>query len=88
LTNTLFWVLPYAFRTANLDKMTVCVTWQHRLKRMAVGLNAKLYIANGNRKEDVAYAGTVGFPSTAPMITLSPDKHKERWGSVTAFVTF
>ena len=79
---------PYAFRTANLDKMTVCVTWQHRLKRMAVGLNAKLYIANGNRKEDVAYAGTVGFPSTAPMITLSPDKHKERWGSVTAFVTF
>ena len=55
---------------------------------MAVGLNAKLYIANGNRKEDVAYAGTVGLPSTAPMITVSPDKHKERWGSVTAFVTF
>ena len=79
---------PYAFRTANLDKLTADITWQHQLKKIAIGLNAKLYIADGNRKKDVAYTGDIGFSSTAPMISAFPDKHLERWGSITMFVTF
>lgn len=79
---------PYAFRAANLDKVTASITWQHQLKKMAIGLNAKLYIADGNRKKDVAYTGEIGFRSTAPTISTHPDVHKEYWGSITTFVTF
>ena len=79
---------PYAFRAANLDKLAANVTWQHQLKKMAIGLNGKLYVADGYRKENVAYTATVGFPSTAPIISTVPDKHMEQWGSVSAFVTF
>ena len=79
---------PYAFRAANLDKVTASITWQHQLKKMAIGLNAKLYIADGNRKKVVAYTGEIGFRSTAPTISTHPDVHKEHWGSITTFVTF
>ena len=79
---------PYAFRAASLDMVTASITWQHQLKRMAIGLNGKLHITDGYRKDHVAYTGTIGFSSTAPMISTVPDKHIERWGSVTAFVTF
>jgi|GEM_PF-5991619 len=79
---------PYAFRAANLDKVAASVTWQHQFKDMAVGLSAKCALANGRRVDDAAYTGVVGFPSTAPMISPQPDDHQERWGSVTAFVTF
>ncbi len=79
---------PYAFRCAELDKVTASVTWQHRMKKMDVGLNAKLYLANGRRKDDVSYSEAIGFPSTAPMIRATPDKHQEHWASLTAFVSF
>ncbi|MBO1363128.1 hypothetical protein JHU38_04945 [Prevotella sp. A2931] len=79
---------PYAFRCAELDKVVASVTWQHRMKKIDVGLNAKLYLADGNRKNDVSYTGTIGFPSTAPMIRATPDKHQEYWASLTTFVAF
>ncbi len=79
---------PYAFRCAALDKVTASITWQHQIKKMAVGLNTKLYIANGNRKADVSYNGDIGFPSTASMINVAPDKHQEYWAALTAFVSF
>ena len=79
---------PYAFRCAELDKITTNVTWQHQMSKMAVGVDAKLYLTDGNRKDDVAFSGSVGFRSTAPMITVAPDKHKEIWAELTAFVLF
>lgn len=79
---------PYAFRCAELDKITTNVTWQHQMSKMAVGVDAKLYLTDGNRKDDVAFSGSVGFRSTAPMITVAPDKQKEIWAELTAFVLF
>lgn len=79
---------PYAFRAATLDKLVAGVTWQHRFEKLSVGLSGKLYIADGHRKEDVGYSGTIGFPSTAPMLSAAPDEHQERWGNITAFITF
>ena len=64
------------------------VTWQLQMSKMAVGVDAKLYLTDGNRKDDVAFSGSVGFPSTAPMLTEAPDKHKEIWAELTAFVLF
>ena len=79
---------PYAFRCAELHEIAVDITWLHRLKKMDVGLNAKLYLADGDRKSDVSYSGTIGFPATAPMLKPMPDKHQERWAALTAFVSF
>lgn len=79
---------PYAFRCADLDRLSVDVTWQHQFSRMAVGLNAKAYLADGHRSDDVVYKGTIGFPSTAPMPSAQSDTHRERWAGLTAFVTF
>ncbi len=79
---------PYAFRTANLNMLTADITWQHQLKKMAIGLNGKLYVVGGKRKQDATYTGSIGFQSTAPMISAVPDKHDGHWGSFTAFVTF
>lgn len=79
---------PYAYRSADLDKIMADVTWQHQLKSMTVGINGKLYLVNGHRLDDVSYIGTIGFPSTAPMISTSPDKHDEQWGSISCFVMF
>ncbi|MBR2242850.1 MAG: hypothetical protein IJ885_06400 [Prevotella sp.] len=79
---------PYAFRCAEVNKVATAITWQHQLKKMSVGMNAELYWVNGYRKNEVAYNGSIGFPSTAPMISTTPDKHQERWAELTAIVTF
>lgn len=79
---------PYAYRSADLNRIMVDVTWQHQLKSMTVGINGKLYLANGHRLDDVYYTDTIGFLSTAPMVSASPDKHNERWGSISCFVLF
>ena len=77
---------PYAFRCANLNIVTSDITWQHKFNNISAGINAKLYIANGKRKDEVSYNGTIGFQSTAPMISPTPDKHKEQWAAITLFV--
>ena len=71
---------PYAYRTADLDKYVVEMTWQHQLKSITVGVNGKLYLASGHRLDDANYTGNIGFPSTAPMISPDSDTHQERWG--------
>jgi len=79
---------PYAFRCADLNKVMADISWQHQFGKLTAGLNAKLYLAEGDRKDDVSYTSAIGFPSTAPAISTTPDKHQERWGSITAFVMF
>ena len=79
---------PYAWRTANLNQMVAELTWQHWLKGMTIGLNGKLYLAHGHRLDDASYTQTIGFASTAPMLSPFPDTHQERWASLSAFVLF
>lgn len=79
---------PYAFRCANLHYALANFTWQHHFKKVSVGMSAKFYLAHGERLQDVSYTGNIGFLSTAPMISPEPDKHRERWCNITAFITF
>lgn len=79
---------PYAYRAANLDRLVADVTWQHQLKGMTIGVNGKLCLTSGHRLSDVNYTRSVGFPSTAPIISPDSDTHQERWGSVSLFVVF
>ena len=79
---------PYAYRTANLNKVVAEMTWRHQLKGVTVGIHGKLSLACGHRLDDVTYKGAIGYPSTAPMIVPNSDKHQERWGSIMLFVQF
>ena len=79
---------PYAYRTAHLNKWLAEVTWQHQIKDLTVGVNGKVSLVNGHRLDDVNYTGSVGFSSSAPMISPLADTHQERWGSITVFVQF
>ncbi len=79
---------PYAYRCADQNKVVADVNWQHRFGKLTAGLNAKLYLADGHRKDDVNYTSVIGFTSSAPTISAAPDKNQERWGSLTAFVMF
>ena len=79
---------PYAFRCADLHQVVAAITWQHQFKKMSAGLSARLYLADGERDDSAVYEGAIGFPSTAPMISPIPDHHQERWGNISAFITF
>jgi len=77
---------PYAYRCANLHKVAVSATWQHRLGRMDGGMSARCYMTRGNRIADVSYTGDIGFASSAPMIQPAPDTHREQWGELTVYL--
>ena len=42
----------------------------------------------GDREADCIYKGKIGFESTAPALSVNPDKHDETWGSATLFFVF
>ena len=79
---------PYAYRAADLTKFAISLSWEHRFDSFAIGLTGSYYSASGERLDDVAYTGTIGYASTAPMISPFPDVHKERRGSLSAYVKF
>lgn len=79
---------PYAYYTSNYDYLTIDFTYTHQLEKKCIGLSGLLLWTDGNRLSDVAYQGIVGFPSTAPMIKTTPDKHQNLWGRLTIFLQF
>lgn len=79
---------PYAYRAADCNKFAMELTWRHRMGKMWVGLGGDLCIINGNRVSDAVYSGSIGFDSTAPMLSAEAGKHNERYGSLKAFVVF
>ena len=79
---------PYAYRAADLTKFAISLSWEHRFDSFAIGLTGSYYSASGERLDDVAYTGTIGYASTAPMISPFPDVHKEHRGSLSAYVKF
>ncbi len=78
----------YAYRAAEYGTFTTELTWRHRIGKTWVGLSGNLSLTSGDRLDDAIYYGTVAFKSSAPMIQPNPDKHNERYGSLTAFVVF
>ena len=79
---------PYAYRAADCNQFAMELTWRHKIGKMWVGLGGDLCVTNGNRVSDAVYSGNIGFDSTAPMLSAEAGKHKERYGSLKAFVAF
>lgn len=79
---------PYAFYANEYDALRLNACYMHAFKPFSVGLRAEVMLRNGDRLEDVSYDGTIGFESTAPSISRTPDAYIERWGKVSLFVMF
>ncbi len=79
---------PYAYRAADLTQFVLMLSWEHQFGKLTAGMNASFYSAAGERLSDVAYTGTIGYPSTAPMLSVMPDLHDEKRGDLTVYVKF
>jgi hypothetical protein len=78
----------YAYRAADLTQFVLMLSWEHQFGKLTAGMNASFYSAAGERLSDVAYTGMIGYPSTAPMLSVMPDLHDEKRGDLTVYVKF
>ena len=78
----------YAYYASEFNFGTLSLTYKRRFGAVIVGVDCKLYVSDGARLSDVAYEGKVGFMSSAPTISTQPDKHNERWGTLSLFLQF
>lgn len=79
---------PYAYRAADLTLFSLSFTWEHSFHSLTSGLTCSYYLASGERCSDASYGGTIGYASTAPILSPTPDIHKEHRGSITTYVRF
>lgn len=79
---------PYAYYNSNFTAVQLAATYVYHLKKCGIGANLKLMYKTGDRNSETAYTGEIGFTSSAPMITATPDKHDEIWGSGSLFFVF
>lgn len=79
---------PYAYYNSTFTSVQVAATYIYHLKKFGIGANLRLMYKTGERDSEVAYTQEIGFVSSAPMITATPDKHNEIWGSGSLFFVF
>ena len=79
---------PYAFYANEYDALRLNLCYIHNFNQFAVGLRAQAMLCKGQRLEDAVYNNKIGFESSAPTISPTPDNYIERWGKVTLFVSF
>ena len=79
---------PYAYFANEHSTLSLSATYIHHFKKLGLGVNGRMMYVNGNRMENVVYDNKIGYPSSAPMVTVSPDRHDEVWGSASLFLVF
>ncbi len=79
---------PYAYRAATFTTISATATYLRKFRGYAVGATLRFLLTRGRRSPDAAYTGEIGFASTAPMVSPTPDRHDERWAGASLFVTF
>ncbi|MCM0718006.1 hypothetical protein NBH15_06910 [Parabacteroides sp. W1-Q-101] len=79
---------PYAYYNSTFTSVQLAATYVYHLKKFGIGANLKLMNKAGNRDKEAVYTQDIGFASSAPMITPTPDKHDEIWGSGSLFFVF
>ena len=78
----------YAFYDSDFNFWQAHVTYSHSFPKFGLGLDVKCRLERGERADDCSYSGEVAYPSSAPSISLTPDRHDSRWGAVSLFVQF
>ena len=79
---------PYAYYNSNFSSVQVSASYVYHLKKCALGMNLKFMYTNGDRDEEAVFTQPIGYPSSAPMIDATPDKHDEVWGGASLFLVF
>lgn len=79
---------PYAYYDSRFSSIQLTATYVHHFSKFGIGVNFKFMYTSGERDEDAFFRQEVGFASSAPMVTVSPDKHDEHWGSGSLFFVF
>lgn len=79
---------PYAYYDCIYTSVQAEASYLRHFSRYGAGVAMSLMLTDGRRATDAEYNGTPAITSTAPMISLSPDRHNERWGSVRVFFVF
>ena len=79
---------PYAYFANEHTTWSLSATYIHHFRKIGLGLNGRMMYTTGERLDDVVYTNKIGYPSSAPMITVAPDRHDEVWGSASLFIVF
>ena len=79
---------PYAYYNSTCSSLQLSASYVYHFKRCGLGANVKFMYVSGDRDSSTRYDKTIGFTSTAPMISPCPDKHDEMWGSSSVFLVF
>lgn len=79
---------PYAYRAAMFTTVQMTATYLCKFRGYAVGATLRFLLTRGRRSPDATYNGEIGFASSAPMVTPTPDRHDEHWAGASVFVMF
>ena len=79
---------PYAYRNSTFSSVQASAAYSYHLEKYALGMRLQFMYTRGDRDKDCIYEGKIGFQSTAPSLSVTPDKHDETWGSATLFFLF
>ena len=79
---------PYAYYSSTFSSLQLSTSYVYHFKRCALGANLKFMYTKGERDKSAVFYDKVGFESSAPMISTTPDQHNETWGSSSIFFVF
>ena len=79
---------PYAYRNSTFSSIQASAAYSRHLKKCALGMRLQFMYTRGDREKDCSYTGKIGYESTAPALSIHPDKHDETWGSASVFFVF
>ena len=79
---------PYAYRNSTFSSIQASAAYTYHLKKCALGMKLKFMYTRGDRADDCIYTGKIGYESTAPSLSVKPDKHDETWGSASVYLVF
>ena len=79
---------PYAYRNSTFSSIQASAGYAYHMKKCAFGMKLKFMLTRGDREKDCIYTGKIGYESTAPSLSVQPDKHNETWGSATLYFVF
>ena len=79
---------PYAYRNSTFSSIQASAAYTYHFSKCALGIKMQLMYTRGDRENDCIYKGEIGFESTAPSLSVNPDKHNETWGSASLYLVF
>lgn len=79
---------PWAYYNSTYSCINLSSTYVYHLKKYGIGINARLMYKTGERDNDATYTEKVGFDSSAPRLSTTPDKHDEIWFTTALFFVF